>query len=175
MPYIISNLAVLILLSISLFNKPQDVKDNWITMLVSILGSNLSIFVGCAGINLMGTNLIEIISVIAGLLSLAIVPFYFTSVLTLGKNLTVLPEANNLKITGVYRISRHPLYLSYISWYILQIFVAQSLIVFFTSIIQIGLQLIRAKIEEGILTKNFPEYQNYKGTVGWFFNFGKGT
>jgi protein-S-isoprenylcysteine O-methyltransferase Ste14 len=37
----------------------------------------------------------------------------------------------------------------------------------FISIIQIALLVLRAKYEEKILEKNFPEYKEYRATVGW--------
>lgn len=171
-PYIISNTAVLIMLVLSTFNKPKEVNDSSKMFLVSVLGGNLSIIVGLLGVNVMGTNINHDISIKASILSVSMIPFYIMAVMTLGRSLTVLPEANKLKTNGVYKVSRHPLYFSYILWYILQVFICQSWVIAFTTAGQIALQLTRAKNEEAILERNFPEYKEYKAKVGWFFKLG---
>jgi len=171
-PYIISNTAVLIMLVLSTFNKPKEVNDSGKMFLVSVLGGNLSIIVGLLGVSIMGTNINHDISIKASILSVSLIPFYLMAVLTLGRSLTVLPEANKLKTNGVYKVTRHPLYFTYIIWYILQVFICQSWIIVLTTAGQITLQLIRAKNEEAILENNFPEYKEYKSKVGWFFKIG---
>lgn len=171
-PYIISNTTVSIILILSAFNKPKEVDDSNKMFLVSVLGTNFSIFIGLLGVNIMGASINQNISTIASILSLAIIPFYLTAAITLGRNLTVLPEANKLQTGGVYKISRHPLYFTYIVWFILQVFICQSWVIVLTSTVQIMIQLIRAKNEEAILEKNFPEYKEYKSRVGWFFKIG---
>lgn len=103
-------------------------------------------------------------------LSLTIYPLYFVGLITLGYNLTILPEANSLNTKGIYSISRHPLYLCYIVWYVLQNLICQTWIMVFISIIQITLVVIRAKYEERILEKNFSEYKEYKQNVRWIGN-----
>lgn len=160
------------MLVLSTFNRPKEVNDSSKMFLVSVLGGNLSIIVGLLGVSIMGTNINQDISIKASILSVAMIPFYFMAVMTLGRSLTVLPEANKLKTNGVYKVSRHPLYFSYILWYILQVFICQSWVIVLTTAGQIALQLIRAKNEEAILENNFPEYKEYKSKVGWFFKIG---
>lgn len=101
-------------------------------------------------------------------LNLLTMPIYLISLIELGSSLSVLPEANRLKTTGIYSFSRHPLYSCYIFWYVMQNLICQSWIILFVSIIQISIQIIRAKQEERILAKNFPEYGEYKAKVLWF-------
>lgn len=172
LPYLLSHIAILIMLILSTLNNPKEVNDSLKSFLISILGGNLSIFLGLAGVNLAGSSVNQQLSLGATFMSILIIPFYIISVFTLGRNLTVLPEANKLQTHGVYRISRHPLYLCYIIWYLLAIMVMQSWIIILTTLVQITLQLIRAKYEEIILEKTFPEYGDYKKRVGWFLKFG---
>lgn len=150
----------------SLFHKAKDIDDsNFITIII-LIGINLPVFLGLF-VNLYAPNPNSSLSYWGAVLSFAIYPFYFGGLITLGYNLTVLSEANSLNTKGIYSISRHPLYLCYIVWSVLQNFVYQTWIVVFVSIIQIAALVLRAKYEEKILEKNFPEYKEYSETVGW--------
>jgi protein-S-isoprenylcysteine O-methyltransferase Ste14 len=165
-PYIFKNLLGGYFLICSFFQKAKDVDDSNLTNVISIFATNLSIFIGLFN-NLQSTNPNPHLLFLGTVLSLAILPFYFVGLITLGHNLTILPEANSLTTKGIYSISRHPLYLCYIAWYVLQNLICQTWIMVFVSIVQIVLQILRAKYEEKILEKNFPEYKEYKKTVGW--------
>jgi protein-S-isoprenylcysteine O-methyltransferase Ste14 len=165
-PYIFRNLLVGYFLIHSLFHKANDIDDsNWVA-LISLVGTNLTVFMGLFR-NLQPTNPNLTLSFLGIVLSLAIFPFYFRGLITLGYNLTVLPEANSLNTKGIYSISRHPLYLCYIAWFVLQNFLFQNWVMVIVSIIQTTAQVLRAKYEEKILEKNFPEYKEYRETVGW--------
>jgi protein-S-isoprenylcysteine O-methyltransferase Ste14 len=169
LPYLLANTAMLVMVVLSSFNKPKDVSDSNMVFLVSIMGGNLPVITHFLGINLMSAQRFMPLANVAGLASVLLMPFYLAGIFTLGRNLTVLPEANELRVTGVYKISRHPLYFCYICWYILQILICQSWIIIFLSIVQIAFQLQRAKNEEIILEKNFPEYTDYKAKTSWFW------
>lgn len=165
-PYVFRNLVCGYFLIYSLFNKAKDVDDGNLTTVISIFGTNLSVFVAIF-VNMQAANPNTVLLFWGSVLSLAILPFYFAGLTTLGKNFTILPEANSLNVKGIYSISRHPLYLCYIIWFVLQNLICQTLIMACVSIIQIALLLIRARYEEKILEKNFPEYKEYKQSVGW--------
>ncbi len=150
----------------SLFHKAKDIDNSNFTALVSLFGTNLSIFVGMF-VSLQTTNPNADLSFWGTILSLLIVPFYLVGLITLGNNLTVLPEANTLNTKGIYSISRHPLYLCYIIWFVLQNLVCQTWIMILISVIQSIMLVIRAKYEEKLLVKNFPEYKDYRKTVMW--------
>lgn len=165
-PYVFKNLLGGYFLIYSLFQKAKDVDDSNLATLISVFGTNLSIFVGLF-INLQTTNPNSSLLFWGAVLSLTIFPFYFVGLITLGYNLTILPEANSLNTKGIYSISRHPLYLCYIVWFILQNLICQTWIMVFVSIIQIVLLVLRAKYEEKILEKNFSEYKEYKENVWW--------
>lgn len=168
LPYIISNIAVLsMLISATFFNRPAAVNSSNKMFVVSTLATNLPIIIMLFNFDIMG-NVYQPLADAAGLLSVMLIPFYLAAVFSLGRNLSVLPEANKLQTTGIYSISRHPLYFTYICWYILQTMIVQSAIILLCSLIQIILQVIRARSEESLLAQNFPEYPAYKARVGWF-------
>lgn len=165
-PYVFMNIINVYLLFHSLFNKSKDIDDSNLVSIIAILGTNLSIFAGLfININTSVPNIIILYLVI--FLRLATMPIYIIGVITLGYNLSILPEANTLNTKGIYSISRHPLYFCYIIWFVSQIFIYQSWVLAILSIIQCILIVLRAKYEERILEKNFPEYKEYKETVSW--------
>lgn len=165
-PYVCRCLLTGYLVIHSLFRKAKDIDDSNSAALISLLGTNLSVFVGIF-INLNSKNPDSTLLYWGSVLSLLIFPFFFVGLMTLGYNLTVLPEANTLNTKGIYSISRHPLYLCYIIWFVLQNLICQTWIMALVSVVQIILTVLRAKYEEKLLEKNFPEYKDYKETVWW--------
>lgn len=166
LPYIFKNLLGGYYLIRSLLIKAKDVNDSNLAAFISILGTNLSIFLGLF-YNLNAASPNKTVAFLGAVMSAAVFPFYFAALISLGHNLTILPEANILNTKGIYSISRHPLYLCYVIWYILQILICQTWTIVFISIFQIWVTIIRAKFEENILERNFPAYKEYRKTVGW--------
>jgi Putative protein-S-isoprenylcysteine methyltransferase len=150
----------------SILRKPKDMNDNIWMVAASFIGCNLTLTAGHF-IELRSSNLNMFAASVGMLLSIAIIPFYIAAIISLGRNLTVLPEANELKTGGIYSISRHPLYSCNIYWFFTSILIYQSKVIIFTSIVQAIFQIIRAKNEEKILEKNFPEYDDYRKKVWW--------
>lgn len=179
-PYCIGNFIIATLLIYSSFKNPVKIDESLKSMFVSFLGTNLYVILSWF-INFKNPNANTNILYIAVILQLFIQAFYIFALVNLGINLTVLPEARNLKTTGIYSISRHPLYASYMIMNILNLFVNQSLLYIPVMIICNLLQYARAKSEEQILTEAFPEYKEYKNNVmffgkkSWFKNNNKKT
>lgn len=167
LPYLIINSIVMIFMCISLFIKPKDVNISPAVFLLVLIISNSSIFTTYLFGLFPNPNRNIFLITLGSILNLAILPFYLTGVLTLGKRLTVLPEANSLQTHGIYSISRHPLYLTYVYWFIVQTLILQTIPIFIFSLLQICMIIARANLEEAILQKNFPEYQEYKKEVYW--------
>lgn len=87
--------------------------------------------------------------------------FAMVIVLHLGGSYSVMAEARRLVERGPYAVVRHPLYLAeqvallgalmtYLSWRAFALFAMQSLF-----------QYLRARNEERILTRTFPDYAAY--------------
>jgi protein-S-isoprenylcysteine O-methyltransferase Ste14 len=83
------------------------------------------------------------------------------AVLSLGRSLSIMPEARRLVVTGPYRLVRHPLYaaeeiaivgvwLQFMSWPATAILIGHLVI-----------QLWRLGYEEEVLRASFPEYEEY--------------
>jgi Putative protein-S-isoprenylcysteine methyltransferase len=166
LPYILMNSVSCFFLVKSMLKKPKDMNDNIWMVIASFLGCNLTLLAGNF-VQLRTNNPNMTISSAGIILSILLIPFYLIAVFNLGRNLTVLPEANGLNTTGIYSISRHPLYSCYIFWYITNILIYQSTAIIITSVLQSVFQVIRAKNEEKILEKNFAEYRDYKKRVWW--------
>lgn len=166
LPYILINSLSCYFLIQSILKKPKDMNDNIWMVAASFIGCNLTLIVGHS-IELKSSSPNMSVASTGIVLSIIAIPFYIAAVINLGKSLTVLPEANTLNTRGIYSISRHPLYSCYIYWYFANILIYQSKAIIITSILQSIFQIIRAKSEEKILEKNFPEYKDYKKKVWW--------
>lgn len=166
-PFALSDLAIIVLLLQSLVVQPREIDDSWTMFLVATGATLASPLIGVVA-NAFPVTRIQWLVDVATWGNLVTVPIYLVAVISLGKSLTVLPEANCLKTTGIYGISRHPLYAFYIYWAFLQIFIFQSLAVCIVALCQIAGMLIRARAEEQVLERNFPEYAGYRARVGWF-------
>ncbi len=169
LPYILSNTAALVMLTLSLKNRPKEVLDSGWLFFLCLFAANLPVIISLSGVDLMTSGEINPRArSIAAVLSVSVAPVYIYAILSLGRNLTVLPEANELRMTRIYDYARHPLYSIYIYWYVMQVFLFQSAMILVISALQISFQIIRAKYEERVLVKNFPEYADYKKKVWWF-------
>lgn len=161
-----ANVIVIFLLLKNLDQAPKKMDQSFAAFMVAVLSTNLSVFVPMIG-GYGPYSDIALLKQIAAAINLATMPWYLFSILSLGKGLTILPEANTLKVTKAYQYSRHPLYLTYIVWKVTQNLVFQSWSVLLISVLQIALIVIRARNEEKVLLDTFCEYAEYKQQVGW--------
>lgn len=169
LPYLLSNTAALIMLTLSMRNRPKEVLDSMWIFTLCLIAANLPVIVNLSGIDLSAGGEINLqVRSIAAVLSVSVAPVYIYAILSLGRNLSVLPEANELRMTRIYDYARHPLYSIYIYWYVMQVFLFQSALILVLSAVQTAFQIVRARHEEKVLLKNFPEYADYKKKVWWF-------
>ena len=93
-------------------------------------------------------------------------PFVIWSLFCLKDCLTVVPEAHAVVANGIYRYSRHPLYVCYMIWAVANSMMFPTLSMLIGSVAQIGFLLVRLGREEQLLLKTFPEYRQYYERTG---------
>ena len=95
-------------------------------------------------------------------------PIIILALLTLKKCCTIVPEAISVVKTGIYRYSRHPLYVAYIVWYFSYILIFPNPVIALICITNIIMLVLRYRREEEILLRNFPDYREYYKQTGLF-------
>lgn len=87
------------------------------------------------------------------------------SLLVLGRNLSIIPQARALATSGPYRIVAHPLYFGELTMLSGLLIVSFDGAIFLLWAALVRLQLYRIHHEEALLTKTFPQYARYRATV----------
>jgi protein-S-isoprenylcysteine O-methyltransferase Ste14 len=168
LPFLLSSLAAAATLVASLTSKPIRVDERWGMLLIAFASSNAGVVLHFVGIDLVNPNRQMAMSIAAQVMSLSLVPFYVLAVLTLGRQMSVAPEARRVITRGPYSVSRHPLYVTYVTQHLLGIGVAQSIAASAISVAAAALFLVRAVAEEALLLQVFPvDYAEYCRRVGW--------
>ncbi len=171
-PFLMMSIPAVLMVTLSLFSRPIKADSTWFMFFVSTLAANLVAVVRFAGASVVSPDLVLPVSLTAQITILLTVPLYVWATFTLGRQLTIMPEARKLVITGPYAFSRHPLYVLYIFWSLLDIAVAQTLVVAGVAVLTIALLALRARSEEAILASTFPEdWARYSGRVGWVWRW----
>jgi protein-S-isoprenylcysteine O-methyltransferase Ste14 len=81
--------------------------------------------------------------------------------LFLRRSLSIIPEARRLVTRGPYRLIRHPLYAAEILAAVALVLARPGLWASLTLLPFIAVQMLRARFEEGLLARIFPEYRGY--------------
>ena len=79
----------------------------------------------------------------------------------LRRNLSIIPEARRVVTGGPYRFIRHPLYAAEILAAVALVMARPALWATLTLLPFIAVQMLRARFEEGLLARTFPEYRTY--------------
>ena len=105
-------------------------------------------------------------SLAIGMLGLTV---WISGMACLGKALKVLPEANSIVAKGIYRFIRHPIYVGIVFTHFGLFFACGSTFgMFYTFVLIIPLNVIRAQLEEKALLSKFGgRYLSYHNST-WF-------
>lgn len=117
----------------------------------------------------------QVVEQVGRFLAILPYPFVLWSLLCLKDCLTVVPEAHTVVAHGIYKYSRHPLYVCYIIWAIADIMIFPTLSMLIASIAQIAFLVVRLRREEQLLLNTFPEYREYYQRTGLCGNMYRGT
>lgn len=101
-------------------------------------------------------------SLMAGILLLSGTLFATFAVIVLGRSFSIMPEARRLVTAGPYSMVRHPIYLGEIlgsAGLVVGSFSLGALVVYSFFVF---LQIQRIRYEEALLTRVFPEYEEYR-------------
>ncbi len=94
---------------------------------------------------------------------LAIVAFSIAlvSLAHLRRNLSIIPEARRLVLSGPYHVVRHPLYLGELLAAIAVVLGDPGVWAVVALLPYFAVQMLRARFEEALLTRTFPQYREY--------------
>jgi protein-S-isoprenylcysteine O-methyltransferase Ste14 len=98
---------------------------------------------------------------IAAALALSAFALGVCGLLYLRRSLSIIPEARRLVTGGPYRLIRHPLYAAEILAACALVMARPGLWATLTLVPFIAVQMLRARFEEGLLSRIFPEYKPY--------------
>lgn len=94
-------------------------------------------------------------------------------VLYLRRSFSIMAEVRSLTTTGIYRVSRHPMYLGSILSSFGILLARFHVINVFIFLIFCSFQVYRALLEEKKIIAAFPDYRRYAAQVGWFWKLGR--
>ena len=167
LPILIINVLDGFFLIKSAFKKPTTIDIRFSTILISLGGASImaltSFFLKYPPLPIYGAIYFKML---ASLLNVLTYPFVIWALLCLKSCLTIVPEAHKVVASGIYKYSRHPLYMCYILWAITYILIFQSIPIIILSTVFIALTVLRMKREEDLLLETFPEYEDYYNNTG---------
>jgi len=122
---------------------------------------------------LPATDSIDYLKPLSILLIIGGTLFIIAGVIFLRKSFSIMTEVRKPVLSGIYRMTRHPMYVGSIMTTLGTLF--QNFgwlnIIFFTAFCIC--QAYRATREENKIMEFYPEYRGYAIEVGWFFNIGR--
>lgn len=138
-------------------------------MLVALQGALLvGVFFGPGSRSSSTSRALKMVSQVSSLIGAVLVVF---SAVALGRRLTAHPEPNghgSLRVTGLYRLMRHPMYTGVMAFSIGSALSSRSVFRMITCAALMVLFNVKARFEERSLTAHFPDYPAYAKRVPRF-------
>jgi protein-S-isoprenylcysteine O-methyltransferase Ste14 len=152
---------VVLALLLALRHKPRARTTGLYPRFAAVAGT----YLGVAIVLLPPRDLSTPLLVISTLILLCGTVLAIYAALSLGRSLSMLPEARRLVTRGPYGLVRHPLYLSEAVALVGVTLQYLSPLAVAVLAIQCVFQLERIKSEERVMSSTFPEYRDYMATT----------
>ncbi|SPF41107.1 putative Isoprenylcysteine carboxyl methyltransferase [Candidatus Desulfosporosinus infrequens] len=167
-PVIAVSMLDIYFLTRSLLREPKKIDTRLSTVVISI-GATFGFSLVAIGIGdpAIDVPYIQVLQKVGKVLAILPYPFVIWALFCLKDCLTVVPEAHTVVANGIYKYSRHPLYVCYIVWAIGNIMMFPTLSMLIGSTAQIIFLVVRLRLEERLLIEIFPEYQEYFNRTGF--------
>lgn len=152
----------------SLGNRPLASDDSWKAFLVSLLGADIFVMLAALGAPMVASPLpFPSLRGYGVVLLVAFWALFLPTSLSLGRMLTVTPEATRLVTRGAYSVSRHPLYVLYGMLGVAFVLMGQTWLCVLALAVQAAMLAWRSRMEESVMDAAFPgEYAAYACRVG---------
>jgi len=166
-PVIAVSLLDIYFLTRSLVRAPKSIDTRLSTFIISVGATfGFSVVAVLIADPQIEFHLMQVVEQIGHFLAILPYPFVVWSLFCLKDCLTVVPEAHAVVAHGIYKYSRHPLYVCYMIWAIANIMIFPTLSMIIGSLVQITCLIVRLHREEQLLLKTFPEYSEYYQRTG---------
>lgn len=172
-----SGVAIIVLvldiyfLTKSTFNKPQNV-DTSLSSFALAIGGTMGFLASALVITYPFPQypFTNALRQVGGVVALLPYPFIIWALFCLKSCFTIIPEAHGIVAHGIYKYSRHPLYMCYIVWAFANMMMFPSWPMIAVSLTHITVMILRLKREERLLLATFPEYGDYYNRTGLIGN-----
>lgn len=155
-------------------SKPTHYPERYSEVLFPMLGTFLALLVNMRESlppfmlhNPMPVSWLNTASFVAVLVSIFGYSMSIWGIAYLGRSFGALVAVRKVVIAGPYRVVRHPIYCGYLFETLGLIIATFSLFSIIWAILAVGIQVIRAILEERRLAEASPDYREYQKRVGF--------